>query len=99
MVCAQFCLQDAQAAPMPMEAGAQLTNTKEDEPHMPYPYQEIVRLLMYAVMATRPIIAFAMSILAQFSQAPARSHWEAAKHVVQYLKTTCDLELTYDTSK
>src|SRR5882724_1604505 len=49
-VCARFRLQDDRAATMPMEAGAHLTDTKEDEPHAKYPYQEIVRSLMY--MAT-----------------------------------------------
>ena len=40
-----------------------------------------------------------MSILAQFTQAPTRAHWEAAKCVVWYLKTTHNLKLTYDVSK
>jgi len=52
---------------------------------------------MYAAMATQLDIAFATSILGQFAQAPARVHWEAAKQVVRYLKTTHDLELTYGT--
>ena len=50
---------------------------------------------MYAATGMRPDIAFATSILAQFNQNPARVHWEAAKRVVRYLKTTRDLKLTY----
>ena len=80
-----------------MEARAQLTDEREDEPQSDYPYKELVGSLMYAVMATQPDIAFATSILGQFAQAPARVHWEAAERVVRYLKTTCDLELTYGT--
>jgi len=80
---------------MPMEARAQLTDTAEDVPHMTYPYKEIIGSLMYAAMATQPNIAFMTSILVQFSQSPTRVHWEAAKWVVRYLKTTCNLKLTY----
>jgi len=50
---------------------------------------------MYTAMAMQPNIAFVTSILAQFSQSPAKVHWEAAKQVVRYLKTICNLELTY----
>src|SRR5882724_9186230 len=96
-ICARYCLQDARSATTPMEAGAQLTDEREDEPRSDYPYKELVRSLMYAATATWLDIAFATSILSQFAQAPAKVHWEAAKRVVRYLKTTPDLELTYGT--
>jgi len=60
-----------------MEAGAQLTDEREDKPQPDYPYKELVGSLMYAETATQPDIAFATSILSQFTQAPARGHWEA----------------------
>jgi len=82
-----------------MEAGTQLTDSKEEKPHVTHPYQEIIGSLMYTVMATKPDIAFAPHILTQFTQAPTRAHWEAAKLMVWYLKTTCNLELTYHTSE
>ena len=97
-ICAQYCLQDALSATTPLEARAQLTDEREDKPRSDYPYKELVRSLMYAVTATWLDITFATSILGQFSQAPARVHWEAAKRVVRYLKTTHNLELTYGTS-
>jgi len=37
---------------MSMEVGTQLTDAKEDKPHMPYPFQEIIGMLMYAMTAT-----------------------------------------------
>src|SRR5882724_8222535 len=90
-----FGLQDVCPATMPMEAGVQLTDAVEDRQRATYPFKEIIGSLMYAAMAMRPDIAFATSILAQFNQNPARVHWEAAKQVVRYLKTMCNLELTY----
>jgi len=62
-----------------MEAGAQLTDERENEPQPDYPYKELVRSLLYTAMATWPDIAFVTSILGQFSQAPDRVHWEATE--------------------
>src|SRR6185437_11752858 len=44
---------------------------------------------------TRPDCSFATNILAQVASNPGRIHWEAAKHVVQYLKGTKERRLTY----
>jgi len=54
---------------------------------------------MYAATATQPDIAFVVSALTQFSQKPTKPHWEAAKHVVRYLKGTRDLELIYSMNR
>ena len=50
---------------------------------------------MYVATATWPDIVFVVLALAQFAQDPAKTHWEAAKHVIRYLKWTRNLELTY----
>ena len=57
------------------------------------PYQEAVGSLMYAVVATRPDIAYAVSYLARFMLNPGRVHWEAVKKVNRYLKGTKDAKL------
>jgi len=54
---------------------------------------------MYVATATRPDIMFAVLALAQFTQDPAKAHWEAAKHVIRYLKGTSNLELTYGAAR
>ena len=50
------------------------------------PYCEAIGSLMYAALGTCPDIAFTMSYLSQFMQNPGRSHWEAIKRVLHYLK-------------
>ena len=79
-----------------MEIGTQLVQA-EDNAHIgaQVPYREIIGSLMYAGMATRPDIVFAVSVLSQFVHNPAKPHWEATKRIVRYLKGTKDLELTY----
>jgi hypothetical protein len=45
------------------------------------------------MLATRPDIAFAISTLSQFMEAPRTTHWKSVKHVFRYLKGTRDLQL------
>ena len=51
------------------------------------PYRQAIGSLMWATVATRPDIAFAVSVLSQFLENPGRIHWEAIKRVIRYLKT------------
>src|ERR1700749_4250076 len=50
---------------------------------------------MYIANGTRPDIAYAVNMLAQVAVNPGRVYWNAAKHVVRYLKGTRDLRLTF----
>lgn len=59
------------------------------------PYQKAIGSLMYAAMSTRPDVAFAVATLLQFMRNPGRAHWDAAKHVIHYLKGTADMALTF----
>jgi hypothetical protein len=59
------------------------------------PYREAIGSLMYASVATRPDITFAISYLSQFLENPGRVHWEAVKRVLRYLSGTKTHALTY----
>ena len=50
---------------------------------------------MYAMLGTRPDLAFAVASLSQFSSNPGQPHWDAIKHVLRYLRGTADHRLTY----
>lgn len=50
---------------------------------------------MYAALATRPDISFAVTLLSRFSTAPGKIHWDAVIRIFRYLKGTSDLWLTY----
>jgi Reverse transcriptase (RNA-dependent DNA polymerase) len=97
----RFGLEDAKLLASPMEPSAHLTNTqcpatsREIGDMRDVPYREAVGSLMYATIATRPDIAFAIGILSRFSTNPGRAHWEAVKRVFRYLKGTRELWLTF----
>jgi len=55
------------------------------------PYFSAIGALMYLANCTRPDIAFAVNLLARFSSAPTKRHWNGVKHVLRYLQGTIDL--------
>jgi hypothetical protein len=51
--------------------------------------------LIYLAVNTQPDISHAVGVLSRFMSCPTDRHWEAAKHVLRYLRGTPDLGLTY----
>jgi len=62
-------------------------------------YQCLVGCLLYLAVSTRPDIAYASMWLGQFSSNPTRSHFLAAKHVLQYLAGSRLLALEYSATQ
>jgi len=58
-------------------------------------YQSAAGSLMYAMLGTRPDIAFAVSVISRYASNPAETHWKAVKRILRYLKGSIDLQLTY----
>ena len=63
------------------------------------PYREAVGCLMYAMVLTRPDIAFAVSRVAKFTSAPRNSHWTAVKRIFRYLAGTVHEGISYSGSR
>ena len=59
------------------------------------PYLSAIGALMYLANTTRPDITFAVNLLARYSSAPTRRHWNGIKHILRYLKGTTDMGLFY----
>ncbi|KAL0406591.1 UNVERIFIED_CONTAM: Retrovirus-related Pol polyprotein from transposon RE1 [Sesamum latifolium] len=85
-----FTIKDlvaAKPASAPFPTGLKLV--LEDGALLPDPnkYRRLVGCLLYLGF-TRPDISFAVQQLSQFLQPPHTSHWDAALHVLRYLKGT-----------
>jgi transposase InsO family protein len=97
----RFGLSDAKSYSTPMVPG--VIHSRNDCPSDPTevdqmkktPYREAIGSLMYASVATRPDITYAVSALSRFLDNPGSIHWEAAKRVLRYLSGTKDFTLTY----
>src|SRR5205814_1493849 len=58
-------------------------------------YQSMVGLLMYAMLGTRPDIAFAVSVVSRYASNPDNSHLKAVKDIFRYLCSTINYELCF----
>ena len=57
-------------------------------------YRQIISSLIYLTL-TRPDIAFAVGVVSRFMQTPKKSHLEAVRRILRYIKGTLDLGLFY----
>lgn len=61
-------------------------------------YQSTVGSLMYAMLGTRPDIAYAVSAISRYSSNPHDLHWQAVVRILRYLRGTIGYELVYSGS-
>ena len=50
---------------------------------------------MFAMIETRPDIAYATSVVSRHAKNPGKSHMEAAKQILRYLSATRDRGITF----
>ena len=79
----------------PLTPGTALVKLTDTSGYSQYPLAEVVGELMHVAVCTRPDIMYAVGMLGRHSAAPDSTHWNAAMHVIRYLKTTADIGLTY----
>lgn len=91
----KFNMIEANPVKTPLEPGTVLTKEKCKTEDREYPYRELIGWLMYLSIVTRPDISYAVSYLSQFNSCYGKTHWEAAKRVLRYLKGTDHYRLTY----
>ncbi|RVX04667.1 Retrovirus-related Pol polyprotein from transposon TNT 1-94 [Vitis vinifera] len=51
--------------------------------------------LMYAMVCTRPDIAYTVGVVSRFMSRPGKQHWEAVKWILRYLKGSLDTCLCF----
>ena len=62
------------------------------------PYASCAGSLMYAMIATRPDIAFAVGVVSRFMSDLGEKHWEAVKGILRYLSGTKDMCICFGKS-
>ena len=49
------------------------------------PYSSVVGSLMYAMVCSRPDLAYAVSAISRYMEKPNKEHWKAVQWIMQYL--------------
>jgi len=97
----RFRMEECHPESTPCAVGLDLRKTtspitpEEQEQMRGVPYASAVGAIMYAMLGTRPDIAYAVSVVSQFMHDPRPVHWKAVKRILRYLKGTQHYSLTY----
>ena len=98
----RFNMLDSKRGLLPFRHGIHLSKTmspkiSEEMAEMAkVPYASAIGSLMYAMLCTRPDIAYAVSVTSRFQSNPGLEHWVAVKAILKYLRRTKDLVLIYE---
>ena len=69
---------------------------REEEVEMrEVPYSSVVGSLMYAMVGSRPDLAYAVGVVCRYMSKPGREHWLAVKCIMRYVKGALGLNLTF----
>ena len=97
----RFNMLDSKRGLLPFRHGVHLSKgmspktPEEMEQMAKVPYASAIGSLMYAMLCTRPDIAYTVSVTSRFQSNPGLEHWVAVKSIFNYLRKTKELILTY----
>lgn len=101
-----FDMTDCKLAQTPAIPGAALPKIHQGEKYLGLNdladktlYRTMVGKLVYAMVGTRPDLAFAVSQVARHFESPTATHLVAAKRIIRYLKGTTSQGPQYDSTK
>jgi transposase InsO family protein len=88
-------MENCHGCKTPMDTKLVLTKPEEATVVGTVEYQSLVGSVMYAMLGSRPDLAYAVSTLSKFNSCPAAEHHAAAKRVLRYLQETKEYGLFY----
>lgn len=91
----RFSLTGSTQLSTPLPPGCRLLRATDSDQRTDQPYLQALGSLMYAMLGTRPDLAFAVGLLSRFSQFPTLIHWKAMVHAFRYLIGTKSLGILY----
>lgn len=98
-ILARFNHEHAKPASTPFPPGLKLYRPDDSEieefAKEKHPYRSVVGSLMYLAQCTRPDLAHAVGTLSQHLEWPGYQQWNAACHVLRYVRGTHDLGIVY----
>jgi hypothetical protein len=92
----RFRMEDCKAIGVSFDPKTKLKkNVNKDDEMVKVPYQQAVGSLMYAMLCTRPDLAYPISVVSQHMANPSLEHWIAVKRIFRYLQGTLQFKLRF----
>ncbi|KAJ9538231.1 hypothetical protein OSB04_030964 [Centaurea solstitialis] len=101
----RFRMDESKKGFIPMQHGIVLSKTQcpvssQDQDKMKsVPYASAIGSIMYAMLCTRPDVAYSVSVTSRYQQNPGEPHWVAVKNILKYLRRTKDMFLVFGGSE
>ncbi|XP_063942424.1 secreted RxLR effector protein 161-like [Daucus carota subsp. sativus] len=77
-------------------SGKMSPKTPEERERMSkIPYASAIGSIMYAMLCTRPDVAYSISVTSRYQSDPGEDHWKAVKNILKYLRRTKDIFLVF----
>ena len=97
----RFSMENSKRGLIPMSHGVSLSGkmspkTPEERERMSkIPYASAIGSIMYAMLCTRPDVAYSISVTSRYQSDPGEDHWKAVKNILKYLRRTKDIFLVF----
>ncbi|CAM8953087.1 unnamed protein product [Rhodiola kirilowii] len=97
----KFAMTSVKPSPIPLGGHIQISkddcpkNESDKQKMANIPYDVAVGSIMYAMLCTRPDLAFGISVLSRYMSNPGLKHWDAMKYMLKYLFGTKTVGLVY----
>ncbi|KAJ9547335.1 hypothetical protein OSB04_019878 [Centaurea solstitialis] len=101
----RFRMDESKKGFIPMQHGIVLSKTQcpvssQDQDKMKsVPYASAIGSIMYAMLCTRPDVAYSVSVTSRYQQNPGEPHWVAVKNILKYLRRTKEMFLVFGRSE
>ncbi|KAJ9553286.1 LOW QUALITY PROTEIN: hypothetical protein OSB04_017331 [Centaurea solstitialis] len=101
----RFRMDESKKGFIPMQHGIVLSKTQcpissqEQDRMKSVPYASAIGSIMYAMLCTRPDVAYSVSVTSRYQQNPGEPHWVAVKNILKYLRRTKDMFLVFGGSE
>ncbi|KAJ9535406.1 hypothetical protein OSB04_un001478 [Centaurea solstitialis] len=101
----RFRMEESKKGFIPMQHGivlskAQCPFSSEDQDKMKLiPYASAIGSIMYAMLCTRPDVAYSISVTSRYQQNPGEAHWVAVKNILKYMRRTKEMFLVFGGSE
>ena len=91
LILKRFSMNESKRGYLPMNQGIHLSKkmspktTEERNRMSSIPYASAIESIMYAMLCTKPDVAYVLGIISRFLVDPEKDHWKAMIYILKYL--------------